>query len=746
MLNGKTWEIEQGGELNLRKNAVANGQLVLREGVQEIKIQTVASDYGTWNDLHVTLQNLNLGDLSPLLLKDNKLEGTLTGDIVVENPTEKLIINADLKGSGIRLDNDSLGAVAIGGRYDNITGMLTAKGANSDPDHKIEFDVAMNLADTANTFQDKISLRPTNFQLKYLERFLGTLFTNIQGYTTGNAELLFEGGNLDFTGKLQLKDASMRVVFTQVEYKIEDREIEFKKGFLNLDGITLRDRKGNLAKITGGIKHEGFKKMDFDLAVQTVSPQMELINTTFKDNQQFFGHAWGYGSFVLLGPQYDMNMFIDVKASTTDSSYITLPPAQTRESGLSTFLVEKKYGREMTETEKRGGESNINFEVNLTATPLVNVELVLDELTGDIIRGRGNGNLKITSGTLAPLRLSGRYNIEEGAYNFTFQSVFKRPFIVRKGANNFVEWNGDPYDANINLEAYYTAENVSFAPLASSLIVDADAARSLARLRDNVNVAAKLSGKLFSPKLDFKLEFPGNSLIYTQPSIAFAIQQLERNTNELTKQVTFLVVTNSFAPYESTQAVARPFEELAYNTISGVLFNVINQQLNQIFSKILRNNNFTLNFSGSLYNRNLLDPNAKGVRLFNQASSNLSLGTSFFSGRAILTVGGSFDVPLETNIQQTFQLMPDVTLELLLNATGSLRATFFYRQNIDYLNGFSTSGSPQTRRYGTSLSFNKEFDSFSEFLFGKKKGKVPANKPASDSARQPVTLVNGRKE
>ncbi|MDB5207314.1 MAG: hypothetical protein JWR72_2389, partial [Flavisolibacter sp.] len=248
------------------------------------------------------------------------------------------------------------------------------------------------------------------------------------------------------------------------------------------------------------------------------------------------------------------------------------------------------------------------------------------------------------------------------------------------------------------------------------------------------------------PKLDFKLEFPGNSLIYTQPSIAFAIQQLERNTNELTKQVTFLVVTNSFAPYESTQAVARPFEELAYNTISGVLFNVINQQLNQIFSKILRNNNFTLNFSGSLYNRNLLDPNAKGVRLFNQASSNLSLGTSFFSGRAILTVGGSFDVPLESNIQQTFQLLPDVTLELLLNTTGSLRATFFYRQNIDYLNGFATSGSPQTRRYGTSLSYNKEFDSFSEFLFGKKKRREAEKKPATDSAKQRVTLINGGKE
>jgi hypothetical protein len=373
----------------------------------------------------------------------------------------------------------------------------------------------------------------------------------------------------------------------------------------------------------------------------------------------------------------------------------------------------------MTEVEKRGGESNISFEVNLTATPLVNVEVILDELTGDIIRGRGNGTLKITSGTIAPLRLSGRYNIEEGNYQFTFQSVFKRPFIVRPGANNYIEWNGDPYDANIRLDAYYTAEKVSFAPLASTLVVDPEAARNLARLRDNVNVAATLTGKLFTPKIDFRLEFPSNSIIYSQPSIQFAIQQLERNTNELTKQVTFLVVTNSFAPYESSQAVMRPFEELAYNTISGVLFNVINRELNQILSRVLRNR-FTLNFSGSLYNRNLLDPNARSIRLFNQATSNISVGTSLFNGRAILSVGGSFDIPLEANIQQTFQILPDVSLQILLNKTGSLRTTFFYRQNIDFLNGFTTSGSPQTKRYGTSLSYNKEFDSFSEFVFGRR--------------------------
>jgi len=395
----------------------------------------------------------------------------------------------------------------------------------------------------------------------------------------------------------------------------------------------------------------------------------------------------------------------------------------------------------MTETEKRGGESNINYEVKLAATPMVFVELVMDETTGDIIKGRGNGNLTINSGTLTPLRINGRFNIEEGSYNYTFQSVFNRPFVVRKtvNSNNFIEWSGDPYDANINLEAVYTAKEVSFSPLASSLIVDAEAATTLQRMRDDVNVVAKMTGKLFTPKLSFRLEFPNNSNIYSQPSIALAIDQLQRNPNELTKQVTFLIVTNSFAPYESTTRFVGAIEELTYNTISGVLFNEINKQLNQIFSKILRNNDFTLNFSGSLYNRNLLDPNARGIRVFNQASSTLSIGKSLFNGRAILTLGGSFDIPLESNIQQTFQILPDVQLEVLLNTTGTLRATIFYRQNLDYLNGFNSSGSTQPRRYGASFSYNKEFDSFGEFLFGKKKPRTPA----SDSTEK-STIVNGQ--
>ena len=152
---------------------------------------------------------------------------------------------------------------------------------------------------------------------------------------------------------------------------------------------------------------------------------------------------------------------------------------------------------------------------------------------------------------------------------------------------------------------------------------------SYANIRDDVNVVATLTGNLFHPTFNFKLEFPTNNVIYSKPDFTFALQQIEKNPNELNKQVTYLIVFNSFAPFENNTQVAgfNPFGEFTYNTISGLLFGKVNEQLNSILSKILRNNNATFNFTGSLYNRNLVDPNSKNVfKLPNQSNLNLSLG------------------------------------------------------------------------------------------------------------------------
>ena len=297
--------------------------------------------------------------------------------------------------------------------------------------------------------------------------------------------------------------------FTQCYYKIQDTDIELTTEKIDLDGIVLTDTvTGNPVYITGGIDHESFKNMFYDLDISTRKPgtrgdatnrPVQILNTTYNDNKQFFGDVKGTAVLQLRGPQSDMVMTINANASEEDSSYITLPSSSSRESGIADFLVERKYGREMTDEDFKSNETSIIYDVEVTANPMVTVKVVLDELTGDEIKGKGSGTLNIRSGTTEPLSLRGRFDIEEGNYLFTFQSFFQKPFEIRKGVQNYIEWNGDPYNANIKFEATYRAEKVSFAPLASSLNLTS----GISNARGDVFVVATLTGKLFTPDINF---------------------------------------------------------------------------------------------------------------------------------------------------------------------------------------------------------------------------------------------------
>ncbi len=716
VLNGKIWSIEQGGELDFRKNAIFQGSLVLRETTQQIRISTQPSDIGNWNDLHIALQNLNIGDLTPFLIKNIRIEGLLSGDVVIEDPQNRFNVSAKVKTDALRVDDDSIGQVLAGVTYNNSTGRLKGAGNNVDQEHLLNFDFDLDLKDSANQHQDRISVIPQKYPVKILERFIGNLFSDLQGFLTGKIDILENSKGFDYVGKARLTDAGLKVNFSQVFYKVDDADIVLTENEINLGKLKLRDKEGATATVQGSILHKGFQNMEFFISAKVDNRPMQLINTTYNDNQQFYGTAKGNGIFELTGPQYDMRMNVEATPSTTDSSYITLPPSRTRESGQASFMVERKYGREMTEEELRGTASNLTYDISLTANPLVNVEVILDEATGDVIKGRGVGNLKLRAGTSEPLSIRGRFDLQDGYYVYTFQSFFKKPFVLQKGSNNYIEWTGDPYTAQVNFDAIYTAENVSFAPLASSLQLS-----NFTTYRGDVYVVAQFSGELFHPNFSFKLQFPENSAARNDPSLAFGIQQIEKNTNEINKQVTYLIVTNSFAPYESSVSGYNPLNEFAYSTISGLFFGEINKRLNQLLSKVLQNNELTFNFTGSLYNRNLIE---QGFNI-NQGNFNLSFGKSFLNERIQLNFGGTFDVPLESDLEQNLRILPDVSASFLINKSGSFRVTLFYTQNNDLVINQVQNGR-RGQSAGAKLSYRKEFNSLSEFLFGRIKGKRKA--------------------
>ena len=203
--------------------------VTLKESNQEIRLWTQPDSEGNWSNLHLAMQNVIIGDFAPFITKKNRIEGLLNGEAIVIDPQNKFNITTDLHVTELRLDNDSLGSL-----MQNLITIINRvclpdRLQTIDPEHHIDIDLAMNLNDTNHVFRDRINTRLTNFELKYLNRFLGAIFSDIQGYVTGNFDITGEGSDWNYTAKAKLKDASLKVNFTQVTYKIEDTELEMTR-------------------------------------------------------------------------------------------------------------------------------------------------------------------------------------------------------------------------------------------------------------------------------------------------------------------------------------------------------------------------------------------------------------------------------------------------------------------------------------------------------------------------------------
>jgi len=737
VLNSKTWAIDKGGSLTFRRNTNATGEVVLRESEQMIRLKSIPSTQGDWNDLLVDLNKVNLGDITPYFFTKSRVEGLISGSGKVINPGSDMTATGDFKTDFFRFDGDSIGELNINKiTYDNKNdGNLKFYVTNPDPLHSINATGNIYLKGTHT--DNLIAIETKDYQLKILESFIGTVFSQIDGFATGKLDIKGDLNSLNYVGKARLHNAGVKVKYTGVYYKIEDDDIELGENSIDFGTLRLTDPvTGGTASFKGSIYHKSWKNLFYDLEANINGQPITLINTTAADNSAFYGHAFGTGSMVMVGPQNDMFLGIDAKASETDSSRISIPPAESKAGGFADFMVERTHGHSLSDSLIIAPTSKITYDIDLTADPHTTISVVLDELTGDSITARGRGSLNIHSGTTEPLQLNGSYFLEEGNYIYSFQSFFKRPFQLRKDEESYIKWSGDPSKATINFNAEYTAPRVSFGPLASG--IGSTAAQTA---REDVTVIVHMTGELFQPKFEFKFSFPPGSVAISDPILAFNLNQIENNPSEIYKQVTYLIVFNSFAPVGNqnggtTAAGSNSFtgavNELAYSTLSSLMFNELNRLFSNTLAQIFKDDKLRINISGRVYNRNLV---ASGqFNIPNASNVNIVMSRAWFDDRLIITAGSSLDIPIKTTIDQRFQFLPDVSMEYLINPSGSVRISAFYRENLDMnTTTTTTNSSVHNHKTGASLSVRKEFDNFGELwqsiFHSNRKQKQPATPP-----------------
>lgn len=667
--------------------------------------------------------NLRVSDVSIQFLSGwagRKLDGILNGSIALSNLYGKTSLE-----NTIRLDNLIVNNFLIG----NITGnnqwnadkkifeleFLIDRLGN----RIVDFTGYYNPSDTLSPLNGNARLNQAN--LKIIEPFLEDLFSQLQGTATGSCKITGKLNNPQLSGTARIDNGAMMVNYLKTVYRFNGTLAVSPTSILFRD-FAITDVLNNPAQLQGEITHKNFDDMRLNLT--TTFTDLQVLNTTARDNELFYGQAYASGRATIKGPVNNLSITVD--AITRKNTRFFIPIGGTSVSEQKDFISFINFTDSTSRQSTEAGESKkitlsgFNMEFNLEVTPDAYSEIIFDIKAGDIIRGRGNGKLRLQMNADGEFTMFGPIEFTEGWYNFTLQNIINKEFQIKPGSR--ITWYGDPYQAVLNINAAYS-QLASLAPI----LTDPTLANSTALKRKYpVEVLLKLEGPMMSPQYSFDIEardLPKSVPVEGRPPVALDLEfysfKNRMDEQELKKQVFSLIVLRRFTPPESFSMSGS-----VTNSVSELLSN----QLSYWMSQVDENLEIDVNLG------------AMDQEAFN--TFQLRLSYTLLNGRMRITGDGTFN---NQNVPATGQggqpgafssLAGDWTVEYLLTPDGKFKVKMYSRTNVNQ--NTTSLNNQNTITTGVSLSYTQNFNAIKDLLRSahERSRQQTVSEPPDSSARK----------
>src|SRR5690606_34104319 len=137
-----------------------------------------------------------------------------------------------------------------------------------------------------------------DLSLVALETIIRSNISHFRGYGTGKVKIHGTTESILLDGVLAGKEAGLMVDYTQVSYNFTD-SVYFKGDTILFDNITINDPNGNSGIFTGTLVHNNFQDIQYNLSITSL--RLLAMNTTARDNPQFYGQVFANGRFGING-------------------------------------------------------------------------------------------------------------------------------------------------------------------------------------------------------------------------------------------------------------------------------------------------------------------------------------------------------------------------------------------------------------------------------------------------------------
>ncbi len=546
-----------------------------------------------------------------------------------------------------------------------------------------------------------------SFPLSFSEYFIGGTISDATGGFEGKLRFNGTGDQPNVHGTVTLKSGGVTLNYLKTRYTFEDEVIFVDNYSFDASDAKLYDVYGNPATIYGGIRHNRLKDFGFDARLST--DRFQGLNTEKGDNKLFYGHGIGKADVYFTGTFRQPDVY--VKAEVAEGTKISIPINSNRsasEIGFIRLVDQQKLDEEAAQ--QQGNEEvdlkGVSLDMELIANNSAEIQIIFDEQAGDLIEGRGYGDLLISVPRDGDFKMYGDYTIETGDYLFTLYNIINKKFNVERGGT--ISWTGDPYSAQVDLVAEYSRVNTPVATFIQEYLL---AARSdivnQANNGTDVDLKLLLTGELLKPTINFDISFPslqGELETYTDSKLRL----LKLDQNELNKQVFGLIVAGQFLPTEinlnQTGILANTVGEFLSNQLSLLLTQLLSQVIGE--GKVFSSTDFDIAYNQ--YQNNSFQ-NTQTINRGNELQ--VSLTQNFLNDRISVQVGGNVDLDGRSQAiagTSSSFVGNDFIIEAFINEQRNVTLRVYQKTEPD-IGG-------RKLEIGAGLSFRKEFDNLGEFF------------------------------
>jgi hypothetical protein len=642
--------------------------------------------------LVVNLENIDLSSFSSLTTESFK--GLVQAEITLRNLYDNMTVENVMDVSDFTVNDFLVGDIMGKNQWNNIEKKFL-----------IDFQVNRQGLDAIilkGHYDPLNSVTPVNVtaklnqaNLKLAEPVLRGLFSQIDGTLTGEFAIRGTVNKPLIRGAGQVTNGQFMVDYLKTLYRFNGT-IGMTPSSIYFENIAITDAFNNKAKLEGFIAHRNFNNMR--LNIDSNFKNFMVLNTTAKDNSLFYGQGFATGQVNFFGPVSNLKISASARTDRNSKLFIPLSSSGTVEKKeFITFVsLTDTTLHKSTEENNRKVLTGLSIDLNLEVTEDTYCEIIFDIKAGDIIRGRGNGDLRLQLDTKGEFNMFGGITFEQGGYNFTLYNLINKEFEIQKGSR--ITWLGDPYEGQLSINAAYN-QLASLSPIITS--VDDEVRNSpILRRKYPMQVLLKLDGPMLSPQIDFDIvakDLPQSVNVDNQNiRLAFEFEAFKTKLDEqeLKKQVFSLIILRRLSPLNETVSTSGSVT----NSVSELLSN----QLSYWVSQVDENLEIDIDLG-------TLDQDA-----FN--TFQLRLSYSFFNGRLRVTRDGTFgnqsNLSSTTTNSNTAALVGDWTVDYLLTQDGKFKVRMYNRTNVNPI--IATLNNQNTITTGVSLQHTQTFNTLSD--------------------------------